>query len=166
MNHREYQDHGGGRKHDERFSAGNSLNIVKKAALYFARKEFCRNAICQNADLSLLKDQLSFPVIVGLCLIVFSSVIGVPSFFVVALIAAKLRKPFLGVVGIPLIYGLSWLLLMLGLYLAVPAYAKTLGSWLTRIALEKILGDDIKKLVSLPAKDLPDDMINSADMKG
>jgi len=55
-----------------------------------------------------------------------------------------------GVVGIPLIYGVSWLLLMLGIYLAGPKYSKALGRWVVRIVLEKVLGDEINAIRSNP----------------
>ena len=55
-----------------------------------------------------------------------------------------------GVIGVPLAYGMSWLLLMLGLYLAGPKYGKALGRWAVRVILEKILGDEAKTIRSLP----------------
>ncbi|MCK7503884.1 MAG: hypothetical protein MZV70_07115 [Desulfobacterales bacterium] len=79
-------------------------------------------------------------------MIVFSFVMVILSFFIVGLIAAWLKKPMVGVIGIPLAYGISWLLLMLGLYLTGPRYAKALGRWVARIILEKILGDEVNTI--------------------
>ena len=126
------------------------MSIIKKAALYFARKEFCRNAINERADLSVLKGKHTAAVSIGLFLIVFSYLIVIPAFLIVGLIAAWLKKPMVGVIGIPLAYGISWLLLMLGLYLTGPRYAKALGRWVARVILVKILGDDAKIIKSLP----------------
>jgi len=126
------------------------LSIIKKAALYFARKEFCRNAICEHADLSIFREKLTATVIVGLVLIFCGYFLGIPAVFIVGGIAAWLKSPMFGVVGIPLIYGVSWLLLMLGIYLAGPKYSKALGRWVVRIVLEKVLGDEINAIRSNP----------------
>lgn len=129
---------------------GNVLRIIKKAALYFARKEFCRNAINECADLKVIKQKHTLPVIIGLFLIVLSFIIVIPSFFIIGLIAAEMKKPMVGVIGIPLAYGFSWLMTMLGMYLTGPEYAKALGKWVVRVILEKILGDEAKKVASNP----------------
>lgn len=132
------------------------MSIIKKAALYFARKEFCRNAINEHADLSVFKEELTATVIIGLVLIFFSYLLGIPAVFIVGGIAAWLKSPMFGVVGIPLIYGISWLLLMLGIYLAGPKYGKALSRWAVRIVLEKILGDEINAIRSNPIEN-PED---------
>ena len=126
------------------------MSIVKRTAVYFARKDFCRDAINECADLSLLKEKHTLKVTIGIVLIVLSYLIVIPLFFIVGMIAAKLRKPMVGVIGIPLAYGFSWLVMMLGMYLTGPEYAKALGRWLVRVVLEKILGDEAKKIASNP----------------
>jgi hypothetical protein len=128
------------------------LSIIKKTALYFARKEFCRAAIHEHADLSIFKKKLTATVIIGLILIAFSNIIGLPAVFIVGGIAAWLEKPMIGFIGIPLTYGISWLLFMLGLYLAGPKYGKALGRWAVRVILEKILGNDAKTIGSVPVE--------------
>jgi uncharacterized membrane protein YbhN (UPF0104 family) len=127
---------------------GNILNIIKKTALYFARKEFCRKAINENADLSVFKEKLSGTIITGIVLIAISYILGIPGAFIVGGIAALLKSTMFGVVGIPLTYGLSWVLLAVGIYLAGPKYGKALSRWSVRVILEKILGDEAKKIAS------------------
>ena len=119
------------------------MNIIKKAALHFARKEFCRNAINERADLAVLRQKHTLPEKIGIFLIVFSFIMVIPSFFIVGLIAADLKKPMVGIIGIPVAYGISWLITMLGMYLIGPRYVKALGRWITKVVLEKILGDEI-----------------------
>ncbi|HAR49779.1 hypothetical protein ER57_05150 [Smithella sp. SCADC] len=119
------------------------MNIIKKAALHFARKEFCRNAINERADLAVLRQKHTLPEKIGIFLIVFSFIMVIPSFFIVGLIAADLKKPMVGIIGIPVAYGISWLITMLGMYLTGPRYVKVLGCWITKVVLEKILGDEI-----------------------
>ena len=123
---------------------GIALSIIKKTALYFARKEFCRDAIREHADLSIFKEKLTKTVITGLILIAVSYPIGLPAVFVVGGIAAWLGKPMVGVIGIPLTYGISWLLFILGAYLAGPKYGKAFSRWLVRVILEKMLGNEAK----------------------
>ena len=133
------------------------MSVIKKTALYFAKKEFCRAAINEHADLSIFNEKLTASVIIGLVLIVVSYLIGIPAVFIVGGIAAWLKNPTFGVIGIPLIYGFSWLLLMLGLYLAGPKYGKALGRWAVRVILEKILGDEAKIISSLPQENSKSD---------
>jgi hypothetical protein len=134
------------------------LNIIKKAALHFARKEFCRNAINERADLAVLRQKHTLPEKIGIFLIVFSFIMVIPSFFIVGLIAADLKKPMVGIIGIPVAYGISWLITMLGMYLIGPRYVKALGRWITKVVLEKILGDEINTVRSSPIKDSGNDI--------
>jgi hypothetical protein len=134
------------------------LNIIKKAALHFARKEFCRNAINERADLAVLRQQHTLPEKIGIFLIVFSFIMVIPSFFIVGLIAADLKKPMVGIIGIPVAYGISWLITMLGMYLTGPRYVKALGRWIAKVVLGKILGDEINTVRSSPIKDSENDI--------
>ncbi|GAB6267545.1 MAG: hypothetical protein STSR0002_02850 [Smithella sp.] len=134
------------------------MNIIKKAALHFARKEFCRNAINERADLAVLRQKHTLPEKIGIFLIVFSFIMVIPSFFIVGLIAADLKKPMVGIIGIPVAYGISWLITMLGMYLIGPRYVKALGRWITKVVLEKILGDEINTVRSSPIKDSGNDI--------
>jgi len=126
------------------------LSIVKKTALYFARKEFCRDAIDKHADLSVFEAKLSAAVITGLILIAVSYPIGLPAVFILGVIAVWSGKPMIGVIGIPLTYGISWVLFMLGLYLAGPRYGRAISRWAVRVILEKILGAAAKKIGAAP----------------
>jgi len=132
---------------------GNNLNIIKKSALYFARKEFCRAAINDHADLSIFKKKLTGTVITGLIIIFISYFLGIPAAFIVGVIAAWLHSPAFGVIGIPLAYGLSWLLLMLGIYLAGPQYGRALSRFVVRVILEKILGNEVIRPESTRVQD-------------
>lgn len=134
------------------------MNIIKKAALHFARKEFCRNAINERADLAVLRQKHTLPEKIGIFLIVFSFIMVIPSFFIVGLIAADLKKPMVGIIGIPVAYGISWLITILGMYLIGPRYVKALGRWITKVVLEKILGDEINTVRSSPIKDSENDI--------
>ena len=133
------------------------MSIIKKTALYFARKEFCRAAIDEHADLSIFKEKLTSHRNYRSYFNTISYLLGIPAVFIVGGIAAWLKNPTFGVIGIPLIYGISWLLLMLGLYLAGPQYGKALGRWTVRVILEKILGDEAKTSGSMHVEDSKSD---------
>ena len=72
------------------------MSIIKKAALYFARKEFCRTSIDEHADLSIFKEKLKASVMAGLILITISYLIGIPAVFIVGEISAWLKNQWLG----------------------------------------------------------------------
>lgn len=126
------------------------VNIIKKTALYFAQKEYCRKAIAEHADLRVFKEKLSTRIYIGILLIAFSYIIGLPAVPVLGVIAARLNEPLIGFIGIPVTYGISWLTFMYGMYLAGPKYMKALSSWTARIILERILGDDAKIIKPSP----------------
>jgi hypothetical protein len=128
------------------------LSILKKTAHYFARKSFCRNAIDQHADLSAFRERLTLPRVSGIILIAFSYVIGLPAVVALGVIAVKLDEPLIGIIGGPLIYGLSTLIFIIGIKLAGKQYLMALSRWLARIILEKILGDEAKAPCPFPAE--------------
>ena len=123
---------------------GDLLSIVKKTALYIARKEFCRKAIAEHANLSIFKKKPSFRVIIGLVLLTFSYAIGLPAAIVLSIIVASHGNAIIAAVAAPLLYGISWLIFLVGVYLAGPEYGRALSRWAARVILEKILGDEAK----------------------
>lgn len=125
------------------------MSIIKKIAHYFVRKEFCINALHhERTDLGVLKEKHTLPVVIGLVLIIFSYLFIIPAFLAIGLIASWLKKPLIGVIGIPLAYGFSWLVFMLGMYLTGTEYVKALGRLIVRVILEKILGDEAREIAS------------------
>jgi hypothetical protein len=129
------------------------LNVIKKVALFFARKEYCRAAINEHADLSVFKEKHTKSVIIGLVLFTVSYVIGIPAIFIVGGISVWLKNPTFGIIGVPLIYGISWLFFILGLYLAGPKYGKAFARWAVRFTLEKILGKEAETIRLIIAED-------------
>lgn len=126
------------------------MNVLKKIARYFAGKSFCRKAIDEHADLSAFKEKLALPIVTGIILIAFSYIIGLPAVVALGIIAVWLNKPLIGIIGGPLIYGISTLIFIIGLRLVGKKYLVALSRWLTRIILEKILGDEAKVICPLP----------------
>ncbi|PKN69222.1 MAG: hypothetical protein CVU54_10770 [Deltaproteobacteria bacterium HGW-Deltaproteobacteria-12] len=124
--------------------------MLKNIAHYFARKSYCRKAIEEHADLSAFRERPTLPRVIGLILIAFSYVIGLPAVVALGVIAVKLDEPLIGIIGGPLIYGLSTLIFIIGIKLAGKQYLLALSRWLARIILEKILGDEVKAPCTFP----------------
>jgi hypothetical protein len=119
------------------------LNIIKRAALSIAKKKFCREAIQNRADLKSISRKPSTKVIVGIILIAFSYVIGMPAVVAFGVVAAWLKEPLVAVVGGPLIYAISTIIFIVGIKLAGKKYFVDLLRWTVRVILEKILGADV-----------------------
>jgi uncharacterized membrane protein YbhN (UPF0104 family) len=121
------------------------LSIIKKIALHFARKEFCRKAIAEHANLNVFKKKPSFRITIGLILIAFSYFIGLPTAIILSIIVAAHSNAITATIAASLLYGISWLIFMVAMYLAGPEYGKALSRWAARVILEKILGKEAAK---------------------
>lgn len=75
----------------------------------------------------------------GLVIIVISYVLGWPAVGVLGALSFSYDEPELVVVGGPLIYGLSYVVLFLGVYLAGGQYSKTFFRWAIRVTMEKFM---------------------------
>ena len=98
---------------------------------------YVRSAIKDKADLSAFKEKPSIRTILGVSAIGFSYIIGWPAISALGALAVYLNRPWLIVIGGPLLYGLSHLVFLLGMYLAGANYTKIFLRWATRMAVEK-----------------------------
>ncbi|OGP67602.1 MAG: hypothetical protein A2031_01375 [Deltaproteobacteria bacterium RBG_19FT_COMBO_43_11] len=128
------------------------MNTIKKTAHYFARKKYCRAAIDNRADLRVFQEKPTLSIAMGMVMIAFSYVIGLPAVVFLATLAIWLDKPLIGIIGGPLIYGISTLIFIIGIRLAGLKHIKALFLWMVRIILEKILGEEAKSIRSSPAE--------------
>jgi len=76
-------------------------------------------------------------IIAGVAAIGLSYVICWPAITALGALAVYLKKPLLLVIGGPLLYGLSHLVFILGMYLAGAKYTKIFLRWATRVAVER-----------------------------
>jgi len=83
---------------------------------------------------------------VGLGLIAFSYVIGLPAVIAMGILAVWMKKPLIAVIGGPLIYTISTLMFIVGIKMAGKKYFQVISRWLVRVVLEKILGEDVRKI--------------------
>ena len=80
--------------------------------------------------------------ILGIILIGFSYLIGWPAVALFGILSIYFGQPLILIIGGPVIYGISHLVFIAGLYLAGARYSYVFLRWATRKALEKVLGDD------------------------
>lgn len=104
-----------------------------------AAKRFVRQALADNADLSAFKGKPTLKVTLGIAAIVISYIIGWPAVALLGFLAAYYGRPAIVVVGGPLIYGMSHLVFLLGMYLAGARYTWIFLRWLTRVTMLKLL---------------------------
>jgi len=112
------------------------MNIIKR----IARTDYVRSAMAEKADLSAFRQKPSVRIVVGLAIIGFSYVIGWPAIGVLGALSIYLKQPLLIAVGGPVLYGLSHLVFIVGMYLAGAMYARIFLRWATRVTMEKLLG--------------------------
>lgn len=122
------------------------MNVIKKTALYFAEKKFCRQAILEKADLSAFAEKPSKSVMTGMVMIALSYVSGVPAVVALGLIAVWMKQPLIGIVGGILIYAMSTIIFFIGIKLAGKEYFMAFLRWLTRVTLETLLGGDVRMI--------------------
>ena len=119
------------------------MSLLKRTARKIARTEFAQKAIKEKADLSLLKERPSARIVFGMFLIALSYLIGWPAVAFFGVLAIYFSEPLIAIVGGPVIYGISHLVFIAGVYLAGVQYAYILLRWATRKALERVLGEEV-----------------------
>ncbi len=114
------------------------MKIIRRTFNKLAQTDYVRSAIAEQADLSAFKERPTPRIILGLAIIAFSYIIGWPAVGFLGILAVYFNEPLLAVVGGPLIYGVSHLVFLLGMYLAGAKYTKIFLRWATRMAMEKL----------------------------
>ncbi len=114
-------------------------DLIRQAILKTAEKDFVRQAIADQADLSSFREKPSLLVISGIFVIILSFVLGWPAVAALGALAVQLDEPMIAVLGGPLTYGLSHLVFLFGMYLSGGKYTLIFFRWLTRVTMEKLL---------------------------
>jgi len=115
------------------------LNPFKFLARIVSRTEFARKALEEKADLGPFKEKPSARILFGIFLMGFSYVIGWPAVTFFGMLSIYLSEPLIVIIGGPVIYGISHLVFLAGLYLAGARYTYIFFRWATRKFLEKYL---------------------------
>ncbi len=111
------------------------MKLLKK----ISETKFVRSAIEDQADLSAFKERPGLRVIVGIAVIGFSYIIGWPAVSALGAMSIYFKEPLVVIIGGPLIYGLSHLVFIFGMYLAGAKYSMIFLRWATRVAIEKLM---------------------------
>jgi hypothetical protein len=113
--------------------------IRKKIAQYLTSKKYIKNILENPADLNEFKERPTPRLIAGLFLMVFSYILAWPAIFALSAMAVWLQKPLIAVIGCPVTYGLSYLVFIIGAWLArAPHYMGTLMRYGIQSLLRKI----------------------------
>ncbi len=111
------------------------MKLIKR----IAETKYIRSAIEEKADLSAFREKPSGRIIIGVSAIFLSYIICWPAISAVGALAIYLEKPLLVVIGAPLLYGLSHLVFIFGMYLAGAKYTRIFLRWAARVTVEKLL---------------------------
>jgi len=82
-----------------------------------ARTRFAREAIAQKADLSAFRDKPTLKLVTGLVVLALSFLLGWPAVAGFGIAAIYFREPLIVAIGGPAVYGFSWLLWALSMFL-------------------------------------------------
>ena len=117
------------------FMRTNRMNLIKR----IAETDYVRAAIADKADLNAFKQKPSVRTVLGISIIGFSYIIGWPAIGALGALSVYLSRPLWLAVGGPVLYGLSHLVFMAGMYLAGAKYTKIFLRWATRVLMEKLM---------------------------
>jgi hypothetical protein len=113
------------------------LNPFTLLARIVSRTEFARKALEEKADLSTFREKPSARILFGIFLMGFSYIIGWPAVTFFGILSIYLGEPLIVIIGGPVIYGISHLVFLAGLYLAGARYTYIFFRWATRKFLGK-----------------------------
>jgi hypothetical protein len=115
------------------------LTPLKYIARVVSRTEFAQKALEEKADLTPFKERPPARILFGIFLMGFSYVIGWPAVTFFGILSIYLSEPLIVIIGGPVIYGISHLVFLAGLYLAGARYSYIFFKWATRKFLEKYM---------------------------
>lgn len=113
--------------------------MIRQGIKKIGATEYVRSAIVEEADLSAFREKPSPAILAGIFAITFSFALGWPAVALCGLLSLKLQNPWIAAVGGPLVYGLSHLVFMLGMYLSGATYSLIFLRWFTRVSMERLL---------------------------
>jgi hypothetical protein len=116
------------------------VGCSRKVAEYLADKQFVRNALAEGSDLRIFTKKPSPKALSGICLVLLSYIIGWPAVAALGVISFHMDEPLILVIGGPLVYGLSHLVFLAGMYLAGRDYAAAYLKWAVNILYRKFIG--------------------------
>ena len=128
-------------------------SILKVLVSRVARARFVHAAIADRADLSAFRRRPDLKVMAGVSAITVSYIIGWPLVSLLGAAAIYYNNAALVVIGGPLVYGLSHLMFMLGMYLAGAKYSWIFLRWAVAQSMIRLMQ---RYDLPLPAPSLTD----------
>lgn len=103
------------------------------------KRKFVRSAIRDKADLSAFHEPPTFRIFFGVFLIILSYILSWPAISFLGFLATIHLQPLLVIIGGPIMYGLSHLVFLTGMYLSGAKYSIIFLRWATRKLMQKLL---------------------------
>lgn len=113
--------------------------IRRKIAKYLTGGKYIANLLDNPVDLNEFKERPTPRLITGLILMGFSYIIGWPAVAALSALAVWLREPMIAIIGCPTTYALSYVVFIVGAWLArAPHFMGLLAKYLLQSFLKKI----------------------------
>jgi hypothetical protein len=114
-----------------------------KVGRYLARRKFVRRALEEKADLSAFRKPPSVGILFGIFLVCFSFLMSWPAIGALGGWAIYFRRPWIAVIGGPVLYGGSHVCFLTGMYFCGGVkYPYIFLRWAVRRGVEKLLGPE------------------------
>ncbi|MEI7637733.1 MAG: hypothetical protein WCJ37_10540 [Syntrophus sp. (in: bacteria)] len=114
--------------------------IRRKVAKYLAGRKHIREILDNPTDLREFKERPTPRLIAGLMLMGLSYVIGWPAVAALSVLAVWFQEPMIAVIGCPTTYGLSYVVFIVGAWLArAPHYMAILARYTIQFFLRRLL---------------------------
>ena len=113
------------------------MSFLRSFAIRLAQTEFGQKSLTKPDRLSILKQQHSVRVYVGLFLLATSFLISLPTLAFFSYLSVKLTNPMIIAVGGPVVLLLVHIMFGVGVYLAGKNYALEVLQWATKRFLQK-----------------------------
>lgn len=119
------------------------MALFKRILRRLSGTSYVRNALTHPVAISDLRRRPKQREWLGLGLMAFSYVIGWPAVAALVYLVYRLREPLVVIIGGPVIYGISHLVFLVGLWLAGADYSRKLLRFATRKGYERYLPEAI-----------------------
>lgn len=114
------------------------MRLSKFLSNQLLKIEFIKNAVAEKVGLRIFKEKPTPRMVSGLVCIVVSYIICWPVISVLGAISLYLKMPLLGIIGGVVIWNISNLLFIFGIYLTGARHSKIFLKWITRLVAEKL----------------------------
>jgi len=118
--------------------------MIRKIAERLAKIKYVHEALEDPTELKDIRIELSARMIFGLALVGFSYIIGWPAVAALGVLAVYFREPLIAIIGGPLIYGTSYVVFLVGAWLAGAQHARIMMRYATKVLFKKILNHDAR----------------------